>query len=144
VGGGQGAPLSTRFSVSNIPHWIWWRSWEQNRGLRTALSPGDEWKKGQGNRGNWMVSMQVRVLGQVCGWSVGAAGGPHLGPWSTGKSQGLVVTGEQGFGTDDKQTWTQKECVSECILFQSEHQSYKWLLYKTEECIQKANRNQLG
>jgi hypothetical protein len=50
VGGGQGAAPSTRFSVSGISHWIQWRSWEQNRGPRVALGPGDK-GRGQGERG---------------------------------------------------------------------------------------------
>ena len=57
----------------------------------------------------------------------------------------VPVTGEQGVGAEgggggqtDMDTGSP---VSGCILCQSEHKSYKWLLHKTEECIQKANRN---
>jgi hypothetical protein len=44
-----------------------------------------------------------------------AADGPQLGPRSVGKLR-VPVTGEQGVGADDKQIWTQRECVSECNL----------------------------
>jgi hypothetical protein len=42
-----------------------------------------------------------------------AADGPQSGPQSAGKLR-VRVTGEQGVGSDDKQTWTHRECVSEC------------------------------
>jgi hypothetical protein len=57
---------------------------------------------------------------------------------------GVLVTGGQGVGKDDKQIGTQGSVVSECNLSQSEHQPYKWFLHKTEEWVLKANRNQLG
>jgi hypothetical protein len=54
-----------------------------------------------------------------------AAGEPHLGPRSMGKIQ-VPVTGRQGVSekgmTNRHDT---RECRSECILSQSEHQSYK-------------------
>jgi hypothetical protein len=49
--GGQGAAPVTRFSVSDIPHWIQQRSWEQNSGPRTTLSAGDT-GRGQREKGS--------------------------------------------------------------------------------------------
>jgi hypothetical protein len=40
--------------------------------------------------------------------------GPQSGLRSAGQLR-VLVTGEQGVGTDDKQIRTQGECVSECI-----------------------------
>jgi hypothetical protein len=42
-----------------------------------------------------------------------AADGPQSGPRSAGTLR-VPVTGEQGVGADDRQTPTQKGCVSEC------------------------------
>jgi hypothetical protein len=39
----------TRFSVSNIPHWIWQNSWEQNRGPGATLSHRGESLKNRDN-----------------------------------------------------------------------------------------------
>jgi hypothetical protein len=42
-----------------------------------------------------------------------AADRPQSGPQSVGKLR-VPVTDEQAVGGDDKQTGTQRECVSEC------------------------------
>ena len=42
-----------------------------------------------------------------------AADEPQSGPRSAGKLR-VLVTGKQGVGADDKQTQTQRECISEC------------------------------
>jgi hypothetical protein len=107
---------------------------------RDAKSPGRAFQKVSGFLNNtsdihlkilWQHHMPRTSLSQ-----------PPLNPreklgFQTG---GQRVVDDKG----DKQTRTQGSAVSGCNLSQSEHQSYKWLLHKTEECIQKANRNQLG
>ena len=57
-----------------------------------------------------MSPIQNIVISKV---SLTAADGPQLGPRSAGKLR-VLVTGEHGDGAIDKQTWTQRECVSEC------------------------------
>jgi hypothetical protein len=42
-----------------------------------------------------------------------ATEGPQSGSQSAGKLR-VPITGEQGVGMDDKQTGTQRECISEC------------------------------
>jgi hypothetical protein len=63
-----------------------------------------------------------------------AAVGPQLDPQPAGKLR-VPVTGKQGVGTDDKQTWMQKECVSECnlskwasVFYITENNEVKWYI----------------
>ena len=70
AGGRKGAAPDTRFSVSRIPHWVWQRSREQNRGPGAALGPEIR-EEGRGRGGHWVVPTQAKVLSPVHGYSVG-------------------------------------------------------------------------
>jgi hypothetical protein len=88
----------------------------------------------------WNIYIQnSSIVAQDCN-RASATDRPHLCPWSTGKTRVLVVTGKHGIGMDDKETGAQGSAVSGCNLSQNKHQSYKWLLHKTEECILKENK----
>ena len=52
--GGQGPAPGKRFSVSDIPHWIWQRNCEQDRGPGVALGPGDK-RRGQRAEGEGLL-----------------------------------------------------------------------------------------
>jgi hypothetical protein len=67
-GGGQGAAPGTRFSVSGIPCWIWQRSWEQNRGPWTTLSPEGKGREVRGRRGaGWFPYRWASLVWSVAG-----------------------------------------------------------------------------
>ena len=70
------------------------------------------WWDGAAYSLEWVFLPQLNPSGMPSG----AADGPQSGPRSAGKL-GILVTGEQGVGMDDKQTPTQRECVSECFGF---------------------------
>ena len=68
-----GEARDNRFSVSDIPDATGHRRRAKNkvRGPRGgSVSPGTE-RRGQGERGCWVVPLRARVLGPVHGWSAG-------------------------------------------------------------------------
>jgi hypothetical protein len=78
-GGGQGAVLSNRFSVSGISDTPGYQERPENKtGApegRCGWAPSAPEPKGgesTGGRGGcWVVPTRLRVLGPVCGWSTG-------------------------------------------------------------------------
>jgi hypothetical protein len=81
VGGGQGAVLGTRFSALSIPDTTGHRGRAENRmgALEGGLvSPGAEGRRGQKERGLWMVPTRARVPGLVCGLRAGRPSGRRL------------------------------------------------------------------
>ena len=46
--------------------------------LGSSFSPGAKGRRGQGERGDWVVPMQARALGLVHGWSTGWPSGGRL------------------------------------------------------------------
>ena len=81
AGGGQGAVLGTRFSALGIPDTTGHRGRAENRmgALEGGLvSPGAEGRRGQKERGLWMVPTRARVPGLVCGLRAGRPSGRRL------------------------------------------------------------------
>ena len=81
VGGGQGAVIGTKLSASGIPDTVGHRRRAENRmrALGAAQSvPGTEVRGGQGGGCGYVVPMEVKVLGLVCGWSAGRPSGRRL------------------------------------------------------------------
>ena len=81
MGGGQGAVLGTRFSALGIPDTTGHRGRAENRmgALEGGLvSPGAEGRRGQKERGLWMVPTRARVPGLVCGLRAGRPSGRRL------------------------------------------------------------------
>jgi hypothetical protein len=71
-GGEQGAVLGNRFSVPGIP---------DTAGHHGRLEISHLWSRREeraGERGSWVVPTWARVLGPVCGWSVGRPSGGKL------------------------------------------------------------------
>jgi hypothetical protein len=66
-----------------------------------------ECQGGEAEVGEWVGKYLHRSRGR--GWD--AADGPQSGPQFTGNLR-VPVTGKQGVGTDDKQTWTQRVYLS--------------------------------
>jgi hypothetical protein len=50
------------------------------------ISPGAEERRGQGERGSWMVPTRARILGLVNGWSAGRPSGREARCGSLGES----------------------------------------------------------
>jgi hypothetical protein len=63
AGGGQGA---APVPVSGIPHWMWQRSWEQNRSRGVALLALEIWEEGRGRGGaGWFPPRQESLVQSV-------------------------------------------------------------------------------
>jgi hypothetical protein len=64
-----------RFSVSGIPDTTGHRRRAENKmgplGAARSVNPGAKGRRGQGERGHWVVPTWARVLGPVCGWNAG-------------------------------------------------------------------------